>query len=144
LTNNKFKEFSNILMIDDEWICRQGMSLYQFISCTDILITDYSSVLIDYLLLEQPVICFSTDLDSYKNTQGLNFENIEDWIPTKFVHNQKEFFMFLRNILLSGEDPYIEKRIAIRNKFFTFNDANSTQRLIEHVFGDKVKKCQDC
>jgi CDP-glycerol glycerophosphotransferase len=128
------KKYSNLVEIDDHWIGDQGISLYQLIACTDILVTDFSSVMMDYILMDQPVVCFSTDLEEYKNTQGLYFEDIENWLPTKLVQNQEDFFRLLTQLLTKGEDPYQEKRKEIRDLFFTYKDANSTERLVEHVF----------
>src|SRR5690606_16976283 len=36
LTGNHKSDYSNILMIDDEWIGEQGINLYELIACTDI------------------------------------------------------------------------------------------------------------
>ena len=134
--NNKFQQLSNVLVIDNDWIGRQGITLYHLLACTDLLITDFSSVMMDYILLDQPVICFSTDLEGYKNTQGLYFEDIENWLPTQLIQHEEEFFRYLSTMLFTGADPGLEKRKAIRDLYFTFQDDKSTQRLVEHVFSN--------
>lgn len=46
--------------------------IYPFLKETDILITDYSSVLFDFLYLDRDVICYPYDLQAYRNKdQGL-------------------------------------------------------------------------
>jgi CDP-glycerol glycerophosphotransferase (TagB/SpsB family) len=140
LTADHDFNYSNILMIDDEWVCRQGITLYELIACTDVLVTDFSSVMLDYTLLEQPIVCFCTDLEDYKATQGLYFDDIENWIPSELIQNQASFFHTLRQILDSGIDPHQNKRVEIRDRFFNHLDANSTMRLTEHVFGSQVAK----
>lgn len=135
-----FKKYSNILVIDDDWIVQQGITLYHLLACMDALVTDYSSVIIDFLLLDKPVLCFSTDYENYKNTQGLYFENFEDWIPTEFHRSQEDFFKAVEGILLTGEDGYEEKRQKLRDIFFTYKDAHSAERLCTQVFKDQVKK----
>jgi CDP-glycerol glycerophosphotransferase (TagB/SpsB family) len=137
LQNNALAGLNNIMAIDDEWIHHQGITLYHLLACTDALITDFSSVMIDYTLLGQPVICFSTDLDEFKKTQGLYFADIENWLPTKLHQNEEDFFEFLESILSTGTDPCIEKREKIRDLYFTHKDDKSTERLMEYVFDGK-------
>lgn len=136
LNNNDYPAFSNILMIDDEWICSRGITLYHLLASTDILISDFSSVIIDFTLLNRPIVCFCTDIEEYKKTQGLYFEDIENWLPSRLIQTQQEFRGFLSSIL-EGSDPDIEKRKKIRDIFFKYQDSNSTKRLVEHVFSYK-------
>ena len=127
---------SNVQVIDDHWIGAQGLSLYQLMACTDLLITDFSSVMIDYILMDQPVICFSTDFENYKKTQGVYFEDFENWLPTKLIQDQEGFFSLLTELLSTGADPYEEKRKKILDLYFTHQDADSTQRIVTHVFNN--------
>src|SRR6476619_8350307 len=98
------------------------------------LISDVSSVIIDYLLLDQPVICFSSDFEEYKKTRGFYFDNMEDWLPGRLICNQTDFFNYLKLLLTTGKDPDEQKRMKLKDAFFTFKDAKSTERLIKHVF----------
>lgn len=45
---------------------------------SSILITDYSSIFIDYLALERPIVFLAPDLDDYTRTRGLYFPP-EEW-----------------------------------------------------------------
>jgi CDP-glycerol glycerophosphotransferase len=132
--NNRYNNLSNIMVIGNPWMVQQGITLYHLLACTDILITDFSSVMMDYILMDQPVICFSTDLEGFKSTQGLYFDDIENWLPTQLIQDQETFFRYLRQLLSSGEDPHKEKRNTLKDLYFTFSDADSTKRLVEHVF----------
>jgi CDP-glycerol glycerophosphotransferase len=137
--NQNFKNYSNIIFIDDEWISKQGITLYHLLGCTDILISDYSSVIIDFLLLDRPVICIGTDIEEYKKTQGLYFENLEEWLPTKLIETQQEFFNYTKYLITNSNDLYKEKREKLKEQFFTYFDANSSKRLIEIVFSNFSK-----
>jgi CDP-glycerol glycerophosphotransferase len=128
------KTYSNIRVINDEWMLKQGITLYHLTACTDILISDLSSIILDYLLLDQPVICFSTDVDEYKKNRGFVFDDIENWLPSMLLRNQAEFTIYLEGILSTGIDPWEKQRKALKSAFFKFHDANSTKRLLEHVF----------
>lgn len=50
------KAFSNIHIVSDEAVKAQGLQLYQMVALTDCLITDYSSIATDYMLLDRPIL----------------------------------------------------------------------------------------
>src|SRR5699024_8224238 len=112
---------------------RQGLTLYQLLGCTDLLISDVSSVIIDYMLVDQPIICVFTDFEEYKKTRGFYFDDIENWMPSRINKTQESFFEHLENILRNDVDPSSEKREKLKNYFFDHHDAGSTERLVRHV-----------
>lgn len=46
---------------------------YDFLSCCDVLVTDYSSVFFDFAILQKPIILFAYDLEDYMNERGTYF-----------------------------------------------------------------------
>lgn len=126
---------SNVMVINDEWLWKQGLTLYHLTACTDIVVSDISSIIVDYMLLDQPVICFSTDFDDYSDSRGFYFEDIENWLPSKLVRKEAEFLEYLENILQSGIDPWEKQRMHLKDAFFSYHDANSSQRILDAVFG---------
>ncbi|WP_432712759.1 CDP-glycerol glycerophosphotransferase family protein [Pedobacter sp.] len=128
----------NLLFIDDAWISQHHITLYDLVGASDILLSDVSSVMIDYLLIDQPILCISTDFEAYKNSRGFYFEDIEQWLPGPVLDDQYEFFKQLSDLLTGLEDPYAAKRKLLKAAFFSSADAHSTERLVSHVF--KLKK----
>lgn len=57
--------FHNIHIYSDEEFRRQQLNLYKLLGASDALITDYSSVAIDYLLLNKPIGVFAPDMAVY-------------------------------------------------------------------------------
>ena len=53
-------KYKNINVIDNK------SDMYPLFRHSDVLITDYSSIFFDYLLLDRPIIHFAADLDSYR------------------------------------------------------------------------------
>jgi CDP-glycerol glycerophosphotransferase (TagB/SpsB family) len=125
-----------VRFIDDSWIARQGITLYQLMGCTDLLISDVSSVIIDYLLLDKPIICVCTDFEEYRSSRGFYFEDIENWIPSRINTNQKEFLNHLEEVLGNRVDPSKQKRKKLKRYFFDYHDAHSTERIVKHALGD--------
>jgi CDP-glycerol glycerophosphotransferase (TagB/SpsB family) len=128
------KSQSNVMVINDEWIWKQGLTLYELTACTDLVVSDISSIIVDYMLLDSPVICFSTDFDDYEDTRGFYFEDIENWLPSKLVRSEEEFLTYLENILLTGADPWETQRMRLKAAFFSYYDANSSKRILDTVF----------
>jgi len=125
---------SNIRVIDNNWIYRFNISLYQFLGLTDALITDFSSVMTDYTLLEQPIFCFATDLEDYKKSGNLYFEDYENYIPTKFIENQNEFFKNIEEFLISGLDKNEIQRKRVKDLYFKFKDTKNSERIANKIF----------
>lgn len=50
---------------------RNSQSLYRYINNFDALMTDYSSISIDYLVTRKPLYIFAPDLESYEKSRGL-------------------------------------------------------------------------
>lgn len=135
--NIENSQFSNIIFIDNDWIYEQGLSLYQFLACTDILISDYSSVMLDYILLDQPIFCLATDLEEYKKTQGLYFDDYENWVPAKHHDRQTEFFEELQDYLETKEDKRKLKRYELKNIYYSYHDTNASKRIMGELIEDK-------
>lgn len=86
----------------------------EVLKMTDVLITDYSSVYIDYLLLNRPIIFLPYDKKEYLWKRGMNFE-YDKVTPGDKPGNFKEFQEALENALYN--DSYKQERIEI-NKIF--------------------------
>lgn len=128
-----YTKFNNLYIMHDEWLSKKGLTLYHLLALTDILITDFSSVMIDYLLLNQPILCFSTDFDAYRKSRGFCYENIEEMLPSKLIQREEMFFAYLKELLETGKDPYAKKRLNVKNLFYKYEDSNSTKRLLDYV-----------
>jgi len=71
----------NIKVITNALLFNKGMDLYEILNGADILITDYSSVYFNTLLIDLPIIFTPVDLEDYKNKRGLLLEPYDDWTP---------------------------------------------------------------
>ncbi|WP_026452215.1 CDP-glycerol glycerophosphotransferase family protein [Aequorivita capsosiphonis] len=127
------QDLSNILFINDQWLWDQGITLYHLAACTDALISDVSSIIIDYLLIDKPIICLSSDFEKYKAERGFVFDDLEAWMPTPILRTQDAFFEHLQNVLENGTDTYGAKRKKLRDQFFKHQDDQSAERLLAHL-----------
>ena len=86
----------------------------EYLSFFDLLITDYSSIFIDYLLLERPVIFLPYDIDIYKKEHGFNFPYEEIACGQK----PSDFKSFLSAAEAALEGWSMDKRQKRINDFF--------------------------
>ena len=63
---------------------------------TDILIVDFSSIWIDYLLLDRPIVGFAKDFEHYKSAERGFAYNFDDTFPDRFTHDVDELIVWLR------------------------------------------------
>jgi CDP-glycerol glycerophosphotransferase (TagB/SpsB family) len=56
------------------WLRKRRLSLYELLGATHLLVSDTSSAVIDYLLLDRPVIHAFADLRVYESSRGFSVE----------------------------------------------------------------------
>lgn len=100
---------------------------------SDILITDYSSVMFDYANLNRPIIFFTYDLKRYgSEVRGFYFNFIKE-APGPIVLTQDRLFEAIKNIN-KVEIDYKQRYEKFREKFCSLEDGNSSSRVIQKVF----------
>lgn len=122
-THLNFQKYSNIALSENNFID----DLYE----SDILITDYSSVFIDYLLLEKPIIFYSPDLNKYNTKKGFNYE-YKDIIPGVLVDSWDAVIHEVK-LIENNQDKWIHKRKKIKEFFHEFDDGYNSKRIYEFI-----------
>jgi len=106
--------------------------IYPFLSGVDILITDYSSIYFDFLLLDRPIIFAPFDLEEYTmHDRGFYF-NYEQVTPGYKVHDWLDLTKKL-DAICKGEDSYKNDRARVNNIFNQYRDGNSSSRIVEFL-----------
>lgn len=96
---------------------------------TDILITDYSSVIFEAALLNIPMLFYAFDLDEYISMRGFYYEYLS-FVPGKVVYSMEEILSSLRN------NDFNEEKIKVfKQEFFDSFDGKSGKRV-----SDLIKK----
>lgn len=86
------EELSNIKIINEHWLTNNNITLYELLSISDALWTDYSSVFVDYLVTNKPILFIVPDLDAYKNSRGFTFDIADIELPGHIIVNENELF----------------------------------------------------
>ena len=125
-------ELSNLLVVDDQWLRSRRVSLYGLLGEADLLVTDISSVLVDYLILNRPVVHLFPDFDDYSTSRGFSLDPIEDYLVGPVVGTAEEVLKCLPEIF-GGVDAYSDRRSRVRDLFHENADGNATERLLREL-----------
>lgn len=104
--------------------------IMDFINCFDALVTDYSSIYLDYMLLERPIIFLPYDLAEYENTVGFTMDYMDN-TPGPKPSTQKDFLSILK-ALKNDNTEYINQ-IHDLNKKLNAPEKNACQTLAEYI-----------
>lgn len=124
--------FDNILLVRDEELHNLGVQLYQFISMADVMISDYSSISIDFLLKDKPIVFTLDDYKEYDKSRGLFPKNAIDYMKGYHVYNQKELEESISEIA-EEVDTYKDDRDAIMKDYHTYTDGYSAMRVLNAI-----------
>lgn len=110
------------------------LDIYPLLPLADALITDYSSVYFDFLLLDRPVLYFAYDLERYISQDRELFFPFEDLTPGPKAATQAALLEHLE-AALAGKDEYAQERAVLCDKLFAHRDADAADRLCRHIKG---------
>lgn len=123
-------DYSNIYMFYDKDIIEHDF--YEYINAADILITDYSSVAFDYLILDRPMIFAHADYEIYKEENNIVLDPPSFYCPGAIVSGWNELLIEIESALLH-RDNYSDMRRQISDMVFKYKDSDSSKRLLELI-----------
>ena len=90
---------------------------------TDLLVTDYSSVIFEASLRDIPMMFYAFDLYDYISSRDFYYD-FESFVPGKIVFSENELIACVKN-----QDFEQEKVNGFKNKFFDDLDGKSSERV---------------
>ena len=115
--------------LKDDILNLSTMDMNDLLISTDILITDYSSVIFDYSLLNRPILFYAYDLEEYIAERDFYY-SYKEFVPGPILETNEELFSKIENI--STVDL---KQIEIfKHKFFDQLDGQSAKRIVDTIF----------
>lgn len=124
------RHFSHLSVFSHVEFVNYGYDIYKLMAHADGLIGDYSSVSLQYLLLDRPEAFVVPDMDDYKKNRGFAFEHPEDYMGGHLIKTLDNFEQFLKDFA-AGKDIYKNKREWVCNQVFKYRDAKSCERIVK-------------
>lgn len=94
---------------------------------SDLLVTDYSSAIFEFSLLERPMTFFAPDLDAYERERGFYFD-YRSGVPGPVFERTDELARWIRE---GASD--LERIRRFRDESFEVADGHATRRLVDEV-----------
>jgi CDP-glycerol glycerophosphotransferase len=109
----------------------QGES--ELLAASDVLVTDYSSLAVDFANTGRPMIFFAYDLDSFRDEIRGFYIDYEAEVPGPLVRTTDELAEALRTMSDAVAAEYAERYRAWRERLCPLDDGRASARLIERL-----------
>lgn len=130
---NLFEDkYSNIILIDDSFLDKLKIELYELLSQVDALLTDYSSVYFDFLKVNKPIGFVIDDIQNYVEKRGFSVSNPLEIMPGEKIYNISNFIEFLKEFK-EGKDNYLEERMKINQLCNSYSVENNCEKILNAV-----------
>ena len=106
--------------------------IYPLLPQCDILLTDYSSIYFDFLLLDRPQLFYPFDMQRYVTRNRTLLFDYDSMTPGPKAMDHQMLERMLAAVL-EGEDDHAQAREALRQIVFTHHDGGSAARLAAYV-----------
>lgn len=120
---------SNIMLLSPDRVKQANIDTYKLLTQMDALISDYSSISFDYLLLDRPIAYILSDFESYK--LGFAVSNPNDYMPGAYIFNYQDFMDFIMSVI-NEWDKLKEKRNDLRQKVAKYNNGNCCEQIAQY------------
>ena len=101
--------------------------IHELMLVSDVLITDYSSAIFEFSLLERPMLFFAPDHDDYLDERGFYWD-YRTGVPGPVFETTEEVAAYLR----AGRFD-IDRVVAFKAESFEVADGHATERLVDQV-----------
>src|SRR5699024_9440692 len=110
----------------------RGVDTYELLAISDVLVSDYSSLLFDFLATDRCVIAYVPDEEAYREERGLYFSPTEttQWVARSI----EQLIEMIKNSETFRPD---EEYFSAKQKFAAHEDGNAAQRALDFLIGDE-------
>ncbi|MGP3975572.1 bifunctional glycosyltransferase/CDP-glycerol:glycerophosphate glycerophosphotransferase [Streptomyces sp. 8N114] len=107
-------------------------SVEELCLASDVLVTDYSSLMFDYANLDRPLVIHAPDWETYRDARGTYFD-VTAMAPGPVARSEDELIDLLATGAHATEHARA-RRAAFRQRFCPWDDGHAAERVVRHVF----------
>ena len=125
----KLEKYKNIIDITNE-----DQDSNELLLISDFLISDYSSVTADYLLLDRPIFYYCFDFEEYIKEDREMYWEYDSITPGSRSVNFDQLVQALEEVIEKRKDVYVLERKRVREMFYSpLNQTYSCEKIIVGV-----------
>lgn len=113
-------------------VCDYG-NVTELMRLCDFLITDYSSICMDFAIQDKPVYFYAFDLDRYERDRSFYFD-YESYVPGPVA---KDFQTLLNLINSTVSETYRKRRYDFNYSNFGTPDGKAAERIVDRIIYNK-------
>jgi CDP-glycerol glycerophosphotransferase len=107
-------------------------SIEELSLAADALVTDYSSLMFDYAVLDRPIVVHAPDWEAYRTLRGTYFDLMEE-PPGVVTTTERELVAALSEREAWGDEARAA-RAAFRERFCALDDGRASERVVRRVW----------
>lgn len=131
LSADIFTGYNNFYVIDNSFLEKNSCQLYDILSHADSLITDFSSVYIDFMLTDRPIGFMVYDFEQYSQNRGFVFDRAIHYLPGIIIKDGKGLSDFIKN-------PEKTNNYKNIKSLFNLRTTNFCEAMYSCVMGDTI------
>ena len=105
--------------------------IHPVLKFSDALVTDFSSISFDYLLLDKPIVYINSDLEEFNRERGM-YAPFEELTAGITISDENGIRTALADVI-NGTDNYKEERKVLRDKLFFYHDGKNCERVFKWI-----------
>ncbi len=122
------KGYDNIEIIEQEEFEERGLDIYTLMLRSCALITDYSSVYFDYLVLDRPIGFTAGDLSQYGSERGFTVDDPKAFMPGERIKSFSDLRNFITDIS-TETDNHAKERRRLNELVNSHQDGHAAERI---------------
>ncbi|MBR6873164.1 MAG: CDP-glycerol glycerophosphotransferase family protein [Ruminococcus sp.] len=126
------KSLENVMVTSQRGLERKDMDIYDLMKRSTALITDYSSVYFDYLLLDRPIGFTLGDMERYDQERGFVTEDPLSLMPGEKLCSFDQLMIFIR-ACACGEDSFKEERARVSELVNSHQTGGACKQILDII-----------
>ncbi len=111
-----------------------SLSVFDALAITDVLVTDYSSIIFDFAFFKKPMIFYAYDYSDYLCRRNF-YENYDKFVPGEIITKGSEVINFINSLILNKEtyDKYCDQSSKFWSKYMASCDGKVAEKIFNKL-----------
>lgn len=122
-------KISNNICLDGDFIDLNSCETEEALIISDLLVTDYSSIIFDFSLMEKPMFFYVPDLEDYYGERGFYYD-YESFVPGPFSGKKEKLLDFIVKHDCFNDNDRV---LSFKKRFNPYFDGKNSARVLNRI-----------